>query len=193
MSEDGYLNKKETEYLKSEKTETPKFYGLPKVHKPFDLVPSFRPIVSGIGSCCELISNLVDFYLQPLTRKNASYVKDTTDFVKKVKDVECKSGDILVSTDVTGLYTVINHEEGIQACEEALDGRSEREKEKMPSHQITRLIKLILKSNCFSFLGKFYHQITETAMGTSDTISRHLILLIQSMGTIIAPRKVSYG
>ena len=118
----------EVEYLDADDTQTPKFYGLPKVHKNFDSIPAFRPIVSGRGSCCERISNFVDFFLQPLARKKKSFVKDTTEFVKKIKDVRCKPGDILVSADVTGLYTVINHEEGIEACVEALEGRSREEK-----------------------------------------------------------------
>ena len=166
MKEEGYLNEREAEYLKNEDCQTPRFYGLPKIHKIFDHIPSFRPIVSGCGSCCERISNFVDFFLQPLTHKLDSYVKDTNDFVRKIKTVKCKKGDILVSADVTGLYTVINHEEGVQACKEALDQREEDDKIRMPTTHIEKLIQLILKSNCFSFLKKFYHQCTGTAMGT---------------------------
>ena len=107
--------------------------GLPKVHTRFEDMPPFRPIVSGCDSCCEKISNLVDFHIQPLTRLNDSYVKDTTDFVRKIKDVECNEDTIIVSADVSALYTVIDHEEGIEACCEMLEGRSENEKRKMPT------------------------------------------------------------
>jgi hypothetical protein len=166
MRKEGHLSEKEANYLINQECKTPRFYGLPKIHKLFDSIPTFRPIVSGCGSCCERISNFVDFILQPLTRKIDSYVKDTSDFVRKIKNVTCKKGDILISADVSGLYTVINHEEGIKACKEALDQRSREDKAKMPTSHITKLITLILKSNCFSFLGKFYHQVTGTAMGT---------------------------
>ena len=36
----------------------------------------------------------------------------------------------------------------------------------MPTKYIRELLSLILKSNCFKFLDKFFHQITGTAMGT---------------------------
>ena len=61
---------------------------------------------------------------------------------------------------------MINHEEGIDACGSMLDGRSEEEKRKMPTEHIKELLNVILKSNCFKFLEKHYHQITGTAMGT---------------------------
>jgi hypothetical protein len=39
---------------------------------------------------------------------------------KKVKNIKANKGDILISSDVT----VIDHEEGVQAVEEALNERS---------------------------------------------------------------------
>ena len=162
----GFISIQEAEYLAPRNSKTPDFYGLPKVHKKFADMPPFRPIVSGCDSCCERISNLVDYHIQPLTRLNESYVKDTTDFVKKIKDIECKENSILVSADVSALYTVIDHEEGIEACCEMLEKRSENEKRKMPTKYLRELLSLILKSNCFKFLDKFFHQVTGTAMGT---------------------------
>jgi hypothetical protein len=166
MKREKVITDDEAAYLKNQEPQTPQFYGLPKVHKLFDLIPKFRPIVSGCNSVCERLSNFVDFHLQPLTRKLKSSTKDTTEFVKTVKDVQCKEETILVSADVSALYTVIDHDEGIEACREALEERSEQEKKKMPTNFITSLIKIILKSNCFSFLGRFFHQCTGTAMGT---------------------------
>jgi hypothetical protein len=99
-------------------------------------------------------------------RKNPSFIKDTTAFINKIKNFKCKEGSILVSADVSGLYTVINHEEGTAACKEALNTRSTGEKKSMPTRFITRLILLILKSNCFNFFGRYFHQLTGTAMGT---------------------------
>ncbi len=115
-------------------------------------MPPFRPIVSGCESCCEKISNFADFYLQPLTRLNDSYIKDTTDYVRKIKDVECNENTLLVSADVSALYTVIDHAEGVEACCEMLEQRSDSEKKKMPTKYIREILTTILKSNCFRFL-----------------------------------------
>ena len=163
---DGYISYKEADYLLENKPETPKFYALPKIHKGFDPFPPLRPIVSGCNSCCERISNFVDFHLKKVAQKNDSYVKDTTDFVRKIQDVELNEGSIVVSADVTGLYTVIDHQEGADACREALETRPESEKQRLPSFVISDLVLMILKSNCFVFLGRFFHQIVGTAMGT---------------------------
>jgi hypothetical protein len=67
---------------------------------------------------------------------------------------------------VTGLYTVIDHDKGIQACEEAIENRNQEQKKRMPTKYISRLLRLILKSNCFTFMKRFFHQQTGTAMGT---------------------------
>ena len=137
-----------------------------KIHKSFEEMPPFRPIVGGCGSPCERISNFVDFYLQPLAKQNDSFVKDTTDFCRKIQYIPCDEKDILVSADVSALYTVIDHSDGILACEERLEQRVESEKLSMPTAYIKQLIEMILTSNCFKFGKKFYHQIKGTAMGT---------------------------
>jgi hypothetical protein len=55
---------------------------------------------------------VVDLYLKPLMRKNETFIKDTTHFINRTKDFKCEEGDILVSADVNGLYTVNDHDEG---------------------------------------------------------------------------------
>jgi hypothetical protein len=162
----GHIDEKEAEYLCNEEPKTPTMYGQPKIHKPFEKFPKLRPIVSGCGSICERISNLVDFYLKPLMKLNVSFVKDTTHFLKQISKFKCEAGAILVSADVSNLYTVINHEEGAQACKEALNKRKLQEKRKMPTNLLHKLILLILRSNCFAFGSKIFHQLTGTAMGT---------------------------
>ena len=57
-------------------------------------------------------------------------MKDTTDFVRKIQDVELVEGSILVSADVSGLYTVINHEEGAEACRGSIRTEARRGKKK---------------------------------------------------------------
>lgn len=99
-------------------------------------------------------------------KTNTSFIKDTNHFIKRIKDIKCEPGAILVSADVSSLYTVIDHEEGAQACKEALNKRSMQEKRKLPSNFLYKLILLILKSNCFAFGKQFFHQQTGTAMGT---------------------------
>ena len=45
-----------------------------------------------------------------------SYVKDTTDFICKIKSVpKLSHNSLLVTLDVTSLYTSITHKDGIEA------------------------------------------------------------------------------
>ena len=70
--------------------------------------------------------------------------------------------------DVFSLYPNIDHGEGVTACREALERRTNRS---VPSEVITDLIAFILKSNTLLFEGKLYHQIKGTAMGTPMAVS----------------------
>ena len=54
----------------------PEFYTLTKIHKPTKIS---RPIISGCDGPTERISSFVDSLLQPISKSQKSYLKDTTD------------------------------------------------------------------------------------------------------------------
>ena len=88
----------------------PEFYTLTKIHKPS---PVGRPIVSGCDGPTEKLSSFVDKLLQPIAQQQKSYLKDTTDFVNFIENTKVPAYVILVTMDVTSLYTNIPQEEGI--------------------------------------------------------------------------------
>ena len=88
---------------------TLRFYTLPKIHKP---TPVGRPIVSGCDGPTEKLS-FVHKLLQPIAQQQKSYLKDTTDLVNHIENTKVPADAILVSIDVTSLYTNIPQEEGI--------------------------------------------------------------------------------
>lgn len=53
----------------------------------------------------------MDALLQLFVPQVASYVKDTSDFITKIENVEVPKDALLVSFDVTSLYTNIPAEE----------------------------------------------------------------------------------
>ena len=94
-------------------TKFARFYLLPKIHKRLENVPG-RPVISNCGFYTENISAFLDFHLQPLTREVKSYIKDTNDFLKKLRSLtDLPSDIILCSVDVVGLYPNIPHDEGV--------------------------------------------------------------------------------
>ena len=138
-----------------------RFYLLPKIHKPGN--PG-RPIVSSNNSPTENISQYVDHFLQPLVRQQPGILRDTTDFLNRLETLPTwKEGWLLVTLDVSSLYTNIPHEEGIEACRSVLNQRSVCDP---PTEDLCSLIEVILTNNVFGFNNKCYHQVHGTAMGT---------------------------
>ena len=61
MLKNNYITKREYNYLTEnlENPQTPLFYGLPKIHKTFDLFPPLRPIISALIPAHAICQNLL--------------------------------------------------------------------------------------------------------------------------------------
>ena len=161
MYHDGLINDKTRQYLIQTDVKPGRFYILPKIHKPGN--PG-RPIVSSNSHPTERISQFVDYHLQPLVHKLPSFVKDTNDFLNKLLTIGNLPADsLLVTLDVSSLYTNIPHNEGINACDHFLRTRPHNN---IPTGTLCDLIRMILTMNNFSFNDNHYLQIHGTAMGT---------------------------
>jgi hypothetical protein len=157
-----HMDKKTISYLQNNDPRTPQFYMLPKIHKVDN--PG-RPIISANDSPTEHISGYVDHHLRPLVYLYPSHLKDTTDFLLNIEQFHSiiRPGVYLVTADVSALYTSIPHQDGIMACNAALN---RRHAPTIPTSTIIRFIKFILSKNNFSFNNDHYIQIQGTAMGT---------------------------
>ena len=86
-----------------------KLYLLPEIHKGLCKVPG-RPVISNCGTPTEKVSEFLDHHLQPIMKQGESYIRDTGDFLPKLKAVEeVLKGAILVIADVVGFYHSIPH------------------------------------------------------------------------------------
>ena len=146
---------------------TPVFYTLTKIHKP---TPVGRPIISGCDGPTERLSAFVDKLLQPIAREQESYLKDSTDFINFIEKTRVPKNAILVSMDVTSLYTNIPQEEGIETVCDAYASFYEGESP-IPAQYLKRALELILQENSFQFTGKDYLQTHGTAMGTKMAVA----------------------
>ena len=145
----------------------PVFYTLTKIHKP---TPVGRPIISGCDGPTERISAFVDHLIQPIAQKQASYLKDTTDFLNFIETTKLPKNTILVSMDVTSLYTNIPQEEGITTVCEAYEDFYQKNP-RIPTRYLSEMLSLILQENSFQFNGKDYLQTHGTAMGTKMAVA----------------------
>ena len=139
-----------------------RFYLLPKIHKKG--VPG-RPICSSVNHPTSRISKFVDEHIKGYVPHTKSYIRDTQDFITKLKSLgQIPEGAILCTLDVSLLYTNIPNQEGILAVEEKL--RSDPSKTPITKF-ILDLLSLVLHNMNFEFNGEHYLQTGGTAMGTS--------------------------
>ena len=108
------IDKATMEFLLPPKnTRTPLFYGLPKIHKP-DC--PLRPIFSRCDGTTDHLSAYITHFIQPLASNLPSHIKDTKRFLNLIEKLPpFPPNALLVTADVTSLYTNISHEEGITA------------------------------------------------------------------------------
>ncbi|MFZ2498763.1 hypothetical protein [Methanosarcina sp.] len=108
------------------------------------------------------IAEYIDFYLNPLSTRHPSYVKNTYDFISKIRNEPIRPDSYLVTADVTSLYTNMNLNR-IIACTKLL--LKKYPDPKRPDREIIQLLELTLKCNDFQFNGLTYLQILGCAMG----------------------------
>ena len=82
-------------------------YGLPKIHKPFQNLPKFRPIIDTINTPYQGIGTFLTSLLNPLAQ-NEYAVKDSFEAASKINSISF--GGIsdeynFVSFDVESLFT----------------------------------------------------------------------------------------
>ena len=98
---------------------------MPKIHKRLPEVPG-RPIILNCVAPTEKVSEFLDFHFKSILQERASYMKDTTDFHDKIKNLRVPEDAFLVTADVVGLYPNIPHEAGLKLLKEALDKRRKK-------------------------------------------------------------------
>jgi len=177
----GFLTEKQLRFLTPEvPAKSRPFYLLPKVHKPRDKwphpnMPEGRPIVADSGSETENICKYIDYYLQPLAINHPSYIKDTYDFISKIRGKQVPTNSFLVTGDVTGLYTNMNIDLTLELVREIFKKYPNPAR---PDRQLLTLLELTLKRNDFEFAGRIFLQICGTAMGKDYAPSLANIFLI---------------
>ena len=152
----------------SSENRTPQFYILLKTHKTenpeLPLGYPGRPIVSACGFLTVNVSAFFDDILDPLTESLPSYIKDTTDFITKIRQLPPLTEDsFLVTLDVGSLYGNFPHNEGIEACQYFMRNGCKPDRS---IQCISKLIELELTKNHFQFNNTYYIQTLGTAEGT---------------------------
>ena len=143
----GDLKRDASDYFIMKDPKFARFYVLHKIHKRLHNVPS-GPVISNSGYYTENISSFLDHHLQPLAQAVKSYIKDTNEFLKKLRSLPKLPDDIISCTmDVVGLYPNIPHEEGLSSLRKRLETRKEKY---VSTDTIIDLAEVVLKNNIFN-------------------------------------------
>ena len=67
--------------------------------------PPGRPIVSDVNTESSRVASFIDFYINKHSKNLKSFLRDSFEIVKKIKNKEIKEKDILITGDVKALYT----------------------------------------------------------------------------------------
>ena len=143
---------------------SPKFYGLPKIHKP---VTALRPIVSSCGSVTYGVAKELAKILKPLVGKSPHHINSTQDFVEQVKHITLAPGECLSSYDVSALFTSVPVDPALNITKDLL-GKDHTLKDRtvLAVSDIILLLEFCLKNTYFSFQDQFYEQVEGAAMGS---------------------------
>ena len=137
-------------------------YGLPKIHKTGAPI---RPIISAVKTYNYYLAKYLEEILKPLV-DDIYMLKDTYDFVNKIRFVEPKLDRFLVSFDVESLFTNVPTVETIDLIIELAFKDNNTTYHDLTKKQLRDLLKMCTSESHFQFGGVYYDQIDGVAMGS---------------------------
>ena len=153
--------------LRCSAPQSPKLYGLPKLHKP---QTPMRPIVSFCGSPTYQLSKHLAKTLKPLTDASDHKLQSTENFIDAIKTVQIPNNHRLVSFDVKSLFTSIPLQLALDCTGTLLQETADDTPLPLPNDKIMDLLKLCLESTFFQYNGRHYKQLHGTAMGSPVSV-----------------------
>ena len=97
---------------------SPKFYGLPKIHK--EGVP-LRPIVSSIGAVTYHTSKELSRIIKPLVGRSPYHIQNSKDFIQQIQGIQLQPNQCMVSFDVKALFTSVPIQPAITIIKKLLE------------------------------------------------------------------------
>jgi hypothetical protein len=151
-------------YITPQFSKPPHMYALVKIHKAGY---SIHPIVSGIGSPTEKLARYLLPSLNPLVGQTDTYVKNSQDFINKIKDRVIPNGTLIGSLDVTNLFTTTPVDKTLEILKSRLEeDTSLKDRTHLSIYNIMDLVRVCVYNTYFQFEDKFYRQTRGMAMGS---------------------------
>jgi hypothetical protein len=140
-------------------------YGLPKTHKK-EL--AMRPILSATDTYNYTLAKWLNENLKPLST-NKYTIPDPLLFSEELRKKEIQDGEILVSYDVSSLFTNVPVEDAIEILVDKAFHNEWFNKTyhlQLERSELANLLNLGAKNQLFQLNGKLYQQVNGVAMGS---------------------------
>ena len=140
-------------------------YGLPKTHKA---TLSMRPILSATGAYNYNLAKWLEEKLKPLSINDYT-ITDAFAFADEIRTISVNEDDILVSYDVTSLFTNVPLSETINILVHKAftnDWFNKTYGLNLQKDQLAKLLEIATTNQLFQFNGLLYEQTDGVAMGS---------------------------
>ena len=145
-------------------TSSPKFYGLPKIHKKN--IP-LRPIVSSIGFVKYGVAKELARIIKPLMGNSQHHVHKTKQFADEIRKIKLEEEECITSYDVTALFTSIPVASSLEIMRSKLEQDAHLPNRSiMTADNIIELLGFCLNNTYFVFQDVVYEQTKGAAMGS---------------------------
>ncbi|KER25529.1 hypothetical protein T265_07045 [Opisthorchis viverrini] len=161
LQETHEITRQERWKMKADDTNIAQFYGLPKVHK--EGTP-LRPIVSLPGTPTYKLAKDLWRRLKHLISGSEHTVNNAGQFLHKLRNVSIEDDEVMLSFDVTSLFTSINHNLARTTIAELLQTKPNTTGTMKPE-SIGKLLDFCMDTY-FTFDGQIYQQLKGTPMGS---------------------------
>ena len=142
---------------------SPKFYELPKIHKPGT---PLRPTVSSWGTVTYGTAKELTRILKSLVGMSPYHVLNTRDFVQHLKDIGFQQDECIISYNVKALFTSVPIHPAINIKSKLSKGKDLQERTSMAIHHIISLLEFCPKNTYFVFQSRNYEHLEGTAIGS---------------------------
>jgi hypothetical protein len=150
--------------IKPQADQVPRAYGLPKVHKANR---PLRPIVASMGTITYRVAKYLASVLSPLVGKTNHFILNSEDFTKKIADLSVPPGQVLISYDVSSLFTCIPTQDALSVIKDRLENDNTlHERTPLTIDMILQLMSFCLETTYFQFDNMLYQQCHGAAMGS---------------------------
>lgn len=163
LLQQGKLEDNQCKSLSSNNDRTPIIYGAPKIHK--NDIP-LRPIVSSYSSPTQKLSKFIHGILKPLVGNTPYSIKNSYEMINHLKNLSIPEDEIMISFDVTSLFTNVPITETLKYTRELLQKDNHLHQRTMLSvDDIIEGMEICLRCTYFKFRNQTYEQMDGVAMG----------------------------